>query len=168
MQPLFFVCLFVFLLFLISSSLLLLFLLSFPFLCQCDLGAYRAKETCLLTHFQSNDSKFHQAGFKQQPRYMRATCQTSFIVPQPLSAREAEVDLYFDRLNLFPFLTQMMLINTSQHKHNMIYIIKQEGLCQKRVKSYVSSLICTRNCEMDYFIRQFSNTMTRVETYTHK
>ena len=144
------------------------FFFSFPFLCQCDLGAYRAKETCLLTHFHSNDSKFHQAGFKQQPRYMRATCQTSFIVPQPLSAREAEVDLYFDRLNLFPFLTQMMLINTSQHKHNMIYIIKQEGLCQKSVNSYVSSLICTRNCEMDYFTRHFSNTMTRVETYTHK
>ena len=131
---------------LLSSSLLLFF--SFPFLCYCDLGAYRAKETCISTQKTAN---FIRLVFKQQPRYMRATCQTSFIVPQPLSAREAEVDLYFDILNLFPFLTQIMLIKTSQHKNNMIYIIKHEGLCQKRANSYVSSLVCTRNCEMDYF-----------------
>ena len=124
------------------------FFFSFPFLCYCDLGAYRAKETCISTQKTAN---FIRLVFKQQPRYMRATCQTSFIVPQPLSAREAEVDLYFDTLNLFPFLTQIMLIKTSQHKNNMIYILKHEGLCQKRANSYVSSLICTRNCEMDYF-----------------
>ena len=38
--------------------------------------------------------------------------------------------------NLFPFLMEIMLKkNTSLHKENMIYIRKQEGLYQNKVKS---------------------------------
>ena len=59
-----------------------------------------------------------------------------------------ELYVPFDTLNLFPFLTKIMLINTSWHKNNMIYIIKQEGLSQNKANS---SLVCTRNCEMDFF-----------------
>ena len=36
---------------------------------------------------------------------------------------------------------------TLQHKKDMIYIIKQEGLYQKKVNS---SLVSTGNCKMDY------------------
>ena len=40
-----------------------------------------------------------------------------------------------------------MLKNTSQHKKDMIYVIKQEGLYQNKVNS---SLVFSRNCKMDF------------------
>ena len=46
---------------------------------------------------------------------------------QPLSEREFEVDPCFDT-NLRPFLMEIMPKNTTYHKNNMIYIMKQEGL----------------------------------------
>ena len=44
---------------------------------------------------------------------------------------------------------EIMLKNTSWHKNNMIYVIKQEGLMyQNKVNS---SLIFSRNCKMDHW-----------------
>ena len=42
---------------------------------------------------------------------------------------------------------EIMLKNTSQHKNNMIYIRKQEGLYQNKVNP---SLVFTYNCKMGY------------------
>ena len=49
--------------------------------------------------------------------------------------------------NLFPFLMEILLKNTTLNKKNMIYIIKQEGLYQNNVNS---SLVSTCNCKMAY------------------
>ena len=104
--------------------------------CKCHTPvAYRAQESYLLTHFHSNDVGFQKIGQLYACSMLDHFTVTSFIVP-------------FDTLNLFPFLTKIMLINTSQHKSNMIYIIKQEGLRQNKANS---SLVCTRYCEMDFF-----------------
>ena len=61
------------------------------------------------------------------------------LVAQPLSC--------FDT-NLFPFLVEIMLKNTSLHKDNMIYIIKLEGLYQNKVNS---SVVSTFNNKIVYF-----------------
>ena len=52
---------------------------------------------------------------------------------------------------------EIMLKNTSWHKNNMIYVIKQEGLYQNKVNS---SLIC----KMDYWktIRKLINTFCQL------
>ena len=94
----------------------------FLFVCWFDFVAYRAQESYLLTHFHSNDIGFRKIGQLYACSMLDHFTVTSFIVP-------------FDTLNLFPFLTKIMLINTSQHKNNMIYIIKQEGLRQNKVNS---------------------------------
>ena len=56
---------------------------------------------------------------------------------------------------------EIMLKNTSWHKNNMIYLIKQEGLYQNKVNS---SLIFSRNCKMDYWktIRKLINTFCQL------
>ena len=59
---------------------------------------------------------------------------------QPLSVCEAEVDLVLIQTS-FLFLWKLCLKNTSLHKENLIYIIKQEGLYQNKVNS---SLQCRR------------------------
>ena len=54
-----------------------------------------------------------------------------------------------------------MFKNTSWHKNNMIYVIKQEGLYQNKVNS---SLIFSRNCKMDHWktIRKLINTFCQL------
>ena len=69
------------------------------------------------------------------------------LVSQRLGEREAEVDLVFIQTS-FLFLWKLCLKNTSQHKNNMIYIIKQEGLNQDKVNS---SLFSTCNFKMGLF-----------------
>ena len=54
------------------------------------------------------------------------------LASQPLSEREAEVDLVLIQTSAL-FLWKLCLKNTSFHKKNMIYIIKQEGLYQNKV-----------------------------------
>ena len=56
---------------------------------------------------------------------------------------------------------EIVLKNTSWHKNNMIYVIKQEGLYQNKVNS---SLIFSRNCKMDHWktIRKLINTFCQL------
>ena len=56
---------------------------------------------------------------------------------------------------------EIMLKNTSWHKNNMIYVIKQEGLYPNKVNSI---LIISRNCNMDYWktIRKLINTFCQL------
>ena len=45
---------------------------------------------------------------------------------------------------------EIVLENTSWHKSNLIYIIKQEGLYQNKVNSSLSSI---HNCKMAHSVR---------------
>ena len=47
----------------------------------------------------------------------------------------------------FALLWKLFLKNTSKHKNNLFYIIKQEGLYQNKVKSSLASI---HNCKMAY------------------
>ena len=49
--------------------------------------------------------------------------------------------------NLFCFVMEIVLENTSKHKNNLIYIIKQKGLYQNKVTSSLASI---HNCKMTY------------------
>ena len=42
---------------------------------------------------------------------------------------------------------EIVLENTSKHKNNLIYIIKQKGLYQNKVTSSLASI---HNCKMTY------------------
>ena len=64
-----------------SSPPFLLLALSFSpflFLRHCDFGASRAYETCLLTHFHSNDSKFFSVFFTKSARYIYIKIRNRF------------------------------------------------------------------------------------------
>ena len=65
---------------------------------------------------------------------------------QPLSEREAEVDLVLRQTSSL-FFCKFCLKNTSQHKNNTIYIIKKAELYQNKVNS---SLVSTCNCKLGY------------------
>ena len=56
------------------------------------------------------------------------------LVSQPSSECEAEVDLVLIQ-TFFALLWKLFLETTSQHKNNLIYIIKHEGLYQTRSQS---------------------------------
>ena len=63
---------------------------------------------------------------------------------QPFTGREAEIDLVWIQTS-FLFLWKFCLKNTSQHDlHD-----KAEGLYQNKADS---SLVCIRNCKMDYSV----------------
>ena len=68
------------------------------------------------------------------------------LVPQPSSECEADGDLVLIQTS-FALLWKLSWKNTSQHKNNLIYIIKQEGLYQNKVSS---SLAFTHNCKMAF------------------
>ena len=70
------------------------------------------------------------------------------LVFQPLSEREAEIDLVLIQIKTsFLFLWKLCLKKTSQHKNDMIYIIKQKGLYQNKVNaSFVSTCNCKIGC----------------------
>ena len=61
---------------------------------------------------------------------------------------EGEGDLVLIQ-TFFALLWQLFLRNTSKHKNNLIFIIKQEGLYQNKV---TLSLATVHNCKMAYCI----------------
>ena len=67
-----------------------------------------------------------------------------FIV---MDGSEAEGDLVLIQ-TFFALLWKLFLKNTSKHKNDLIYIIKQEGLYQSKV---TLSLASTHNCKMAYW-----------------
>ena len=68
------------------------------------------------------------------------------LLPQPSSECEAEVDLALIQ-TFFALLWKLFLETTSQHKNNLIYIIKHEGLYQNKVTVNLASI---HNCKMAY------------------
>ena len=60
---------------------------------------------------------------------------------------EGEGDLVLIQ-TFFALLWKLFLKNTSKHKNNLIYIIKQEGLYQDKVTLSLASI---HNCKMAYF-----------------
>ena len=64
-----------------------------------------------------------------------------------MDGSEAEGDLVLIQ-TFFALLWKLFLKNTSKHKNDLIYIIKQEGLYQSKV---TLSLASTHNCKMAYF-----------------
>ena len=68
------------------------------------------------------------------------------LVPQPSSECESDGDLVLIQTS-FALLWKLSLKNTGQHKNNLIYIIKQEGLYQDKVTVSLASI---HNCKMDY------------------
>ena len=65
-----------------------------------------------------------------------------------MDGSEAEGDLVL--IQTFALLWKLFLKNTSKHKNDLIYIIKQEGLYQSKV---TLSLASTHNCKMAYFTK---------------
>ena len=68
------------------------------------------------------------------------------LVPEPSSECEADGDLVLIQ-TFFALLWKLFLKNTSKHKNNLIYIIKQEGLYQNKVNVILASIY---NCKMAY------------------
>ena len=69
------------------------------------------------------------------------------LVPWPSSECEADGDLVLIQTP-FALLWKLSLKNTSQHKNNLIYLIKQEGLYQNKVTVSLASI---HNCKMAYW-----------------
>ena len=69
------------------------------------------------------------------------------LVPWPLSECEADGDLVLIQTP-FALLWKLSLKNTSQHKNDWIYLIKQEGLYQNKVNVSPASIY---NCKMAYW-----------------
>ena len=63
-----------------------------------------------------------------------------------MDGSEAEGDLVLIQ-TFFALLWKLFLKNTSKHKNNLIYIIKQEGLYQNKVTLSLASI---HNCKMAY------------------
>ena len=63
-----------------------------------------------------------------------------------MDGSEAEGDLVLIQ-TFFALLWKLFLKNTSKHKNDLIYIIKQEGFYQSKV---TLSLASTHNCKMAY------------------
>ena len=62
----------------------------------------------------------------------------------------SEAEGYLVLIHTFALLWKLFLKNTSKHKNDLIYIIKQEGLYQSKV---TLSLASTHNCKMAYFTK---------------
>ena len=65
-----------------------------------------------------------------------------------MDGSEREVDLVLIQ-TFFALLWKLFLKNTSKHKNNLIYIIKQEGLYQNKLTLSLASIY---NCKMAYWI----------------
>ena len=63
-----------------------------------------------------------------------------------MDGSEGEGDLVLIQ-TFFALLWKLFLKNTSKHKNNLIYIIKQEGLYQNKVTLSLASI---HNCKMAY------------------
>ena len=68
-----------------------------------------------------------------------------------LDGSEGEGDLVLIQ-TFFALLWKLFLKNTSKHKNNLIYIIKQEGLYQNKVTLSLASI---HNCKMAYWTHTF-------------
>ena len=66
-----------------------------------------------------------------------------------MDGSEGEGDLVLIQ-TFFALLWKLFLKNTSKHKNNLIYIIKQEGLYQNKVTLSLASI---HNCEMAYYVK---------------
>ena len=69
------------------------------------------------------------------------------LVPSASSECEADGDLVLMQTPL-ALLWKLSLKNTSQHKNNLIYLIKQEGLYQNKVTVSLASI---HNCKIAYW-----------------
>ena len=67
-----------------------------------------------------------------------------------MDGSEGEGDLVLIQ-TFFALLWKLSLKNTSKHKNNLIYIIKQEGLYQSKVTLSLASI---HNCKMAYSTRK--------------
>ena len=65
-----------------------------------------------------------------------------------MDGSEREVDLVLIQ-TFFALLWKLFLKNTSKHKNNLIYIIKQEGLYQNKLTLSLASI---HNCKMAYLV----------------
>ena len=63
-----------------------------------------------------------------------------------MDGSEGEGDLVLIQ-TFFALLWKLFLKNTSEHKNNLIYIIKQEGLYQNKLTLSLASI---HNCKMAY------------------
>ena len=63
-----------------------------------------------------------------------------------MDGSEGEGDLVLIQ-TFFALLWKLFLKNTSKHKNNLIYIIKQEGLYQNKLTLSLASI---HNCKMAY------------------
>ena len=68
-----------------------------------------------------------------------------------MDGSEGERDLVLIQ-TFFSLLWKLSLQNTSKHKNNLIYIIKQEGLYQNKVTLSLASI---HNCKMAYSWRKY-------------
>ena len=66
-----------------------------------------------------------------------------------MDGSEGEGDLVLIQ-TFFALLWKLFFENTSKHKNNLIYIIKQEGLYQNK---HTLSLASIYNCKMAYFLK---------------
>ena len=64
-----------------------------------------------------------------------------------MDGSEGEGDLVLIQ-TVLALLWKLFLTNTSKHKNNLIYIIKQEGLHQNKVTLSLGSI---HNCKMAYY-----------------
>ena len=64
-----------------------------------------------------------------------------------MDGSEGEGDLVLIQ-TFFALLWKLFLKNTSKHKNNLIYIIKQEGLYQNKVTFSLASI---HNCKITYW-----------------
>ena len=71
-----------------------------------------------------------------------------------MDGSEGEGDLVLIQ-TFFALLWKLFLKNTSKHKNNLIYIIKQEGLYQNKCTLTLASI---HNCKMAYWLwKQWDN-----------
>ena len=74
-----------------------------------------------------------------------------------MDGSEGEGDLVLIQ-TFFALLWKLFLKNTSKHKNNLIYIIKQEGLYQNKVTLSLASI---HNCKTAYL--QFAYTKALID-----
>ena len=86
--------------------------------------------------------------WEQNPTWTLALSVTSFPIGHFIvkDGSEGEGDLVLIQ-TFFALLWKLFLKNTSKHKNNLIYIIKQEGLYQNKVTLSLASI---HNCKMAY------------------
>ena len=77
------------------------------------------------------------------------------LVSQPSVECEVKVSLILIQTS-FVFLWKLCLKNVSQHKNNMIYKIKREGLCKNKINH---RFVSTHNCKMGSLVMCFAHVL---------